>query len=313
MASSDRLPRDGDLRVQRMEEELELARKELEEIRSRRASTSQRIAETRARELCAAESAAKDRRQWREKSVELMALADARAKERPEDLRIVRSRLAGGLRDARHAVHNLVFTKKDRHNAAIRLQSWWRAVLSRRVAVLLQLRQRMVAMWRLQNASATRLSAAFRGKLARDHVQTLVAQRQSEVQRQDKKRLTKNRFVVKVQCAVRTMIAKNTVKEQRRHKQTRMRLMLTPTEPPQDVLCSESLQSLHGQSSALLNCKWGCCCCACALPVATVSESWHLERESAKVQERTDLLALPEIGGGAARRSLKWASAGRST
>jgi len=312
MARTDRLPLDGYLRAQSIEQELELARKELEEVRSRHASASQKIVQARAKELRAAESAAHDLREWRAKSRELIASANARTRERPDDLRIVRSRLAGGLRDARHAVHHLVFTNKDRHVAAVRLQNWWRAELSKRIVVLFRLRQRLVAAWRLQHASATRLQAAFRGKRARDRAEVLVTQREQEWQRRDRKRVTKNRLAVKVQCAVRTMIARSEVQKQRRLKQTRMRLMLTTTEPPQSILCSESLQSLHGPSSVLLDAKWGCCCCACALPVATVSKAWHLERESMKAREQGVPLALPEIRGGAARRGVAWADAAAS-
>lgn len=313
MASTDRLPRDGEVRLQRMEQQLELARKELEEVRSRRASASQKIAKARAIELRSAESVADDRKQWRAKSKELIAAANARARERPEDLRIVRSRLVGGLRDARRAVHHLNFTNKDRDIAALRLQGWWRRVLSKRVVVLLQLRQRLVAAWGLQHFTATRLQAAFRGWLARGRVEVLVAQRAEEMQRLDKKRLTKNRVATKIQCAVRIMLARVAVQRQRRHKQSRLRLMLTTAEPPQGILCSQSLQSLHGPGSVLLDATRGCCCCACALPVATVSEAWHVERESMKVQEAAVSLMQPEIGRVAAWPSLALAGIGKPT
>eukprot|EP00929_Paragymnodinium_shiwhaense_P007734 TRINITY_DN111647_c0_g1_i1.p1 TRINITY_DN111647_c0_g1~~TRINITY_DN111647_c0_g1_i1.p1 ORF type:complete len:746 (-),score=117.84 TRINITY_DN111647_c0_g1_i1:218-2455(-) len=68
----------------------------------------------------------------------LNAILDSRKARRFLGLPCIRTRLGCNLRDLQHATHYVQFTPAERNAAALRVQTWWRMTVTRRVATLLK-------------------------------------------------------------------------------------------------------------------------------------------------------------------------------
>merc|ERR1711933_337326 len=138
-------------------------------------------------------------------------LPDLLAERRAVELREKRVELSENLLSLRRIVHGLAFLDHDKENAATRIQAWWRALLTLRLANILIIHRQLVDVHTCMQSSAMRIQSVFRGSIAR---KTCRALRQAKEERElAEQREEERRFlqaVIRIQSAARCMFAMRT-------------------------------------------------------------------------------------------------------
>jgi len=117
-------------------------------------------------------------------------------------------------------IHDLAFLQEDRHNAATRLQKWWRGVFAKRVVAIITLRHYLVEVASRMAKAATQISAIARGRQARMGCFRLRLEKEHRVQ-QAKKRQNDHmiRSIIKLQSHVRRRRAMKNIQERKAAKE----------------------------------------------------------------------------------------------
>lgn len=119
----------------------------------------------------------------------------------------------------RQTIHDIHHLHPDRQRGALRLQSWWRSVLTRRVMDLLRIRTKVLETQETLNMAATSLQAVCRGNLGRQACVALRAEREREerlAQEEDLRMMASS--VIKVQSLARRKFARRTTANRRRER-----------------------------------------------------------------------------------------------
>ena len=82
-------------------------------------------------------------------------------------MREERVKFSNKLSTLRHAVHDLVYSQFDFSKAAVKIQSWWKGILARRVVMLITTYNQIVAFRKKVNDAASRIAAGYHGYIAR--------------------------------------------------------------------------------------------------------------------------------------------------
>lgn len=116
----------------------------------------------------------------------------------------------------REAVHDLNFDQGDKERATVRLQSWWRGLLVRRVVRILHIWKKLFEVQRVLEKAALMIQGRFRGVRAKHLVRELRNHRQELADRAKRAQDEEvRRKIVKIQTAVRNWLARKEVRRRR--------------------------------------------------------------------------------------------------
>lgn len=119
-----------------------------------------------------------------------------------------RHRLGQTLLDLRHAVHDLHIEEADRLAACLKLQRWWRRVLSKRVMKVIAFYGTVRQVKRRVEGSASRIQALYRGVCARRQVKTIRESRQAaEAEAERRMEEMKMHAILSIQNSYRKSVA----------------------------------------------------------------------------------------------------------
>jgi len=122
-----------------------------------------------------------------------------RAKRDQEELETLRVTLGERLLGVHQTIHLLAFLEPERHAAATRIQSWWRAVIAKRIVDVLFIWQRLTDVYTFMSHSAITIQAKQRGVMARASCLSL------RMEREERKLQAKKAETARVQSSVVTI------------------------------------------------------------------------------------------------------------
>lgn len=124
------------------------------------------------------------------------------------------------LSQLQHLLHKIKYAPEDVIQATVRLQSWWRGVMARRMVVIIKLRLQIMAVLSRMEKAAVKMQARFRGRLAKNtwygKICMAMAQKSITMQRAMHHGL---KCVIKIQRNARRMI------QQRLHEERRLKFL----------------------------------------------------------------------------------------
>mmetsp|Transcript_49263 Transcript_49263/g.107180 ORF Transcript_49263/g.107180 Transcript_49263/m.107180 type:complete len:256 (+) Transcript_49263:50-817(+) len=136
-----------------------------------------------------------------------LVLPDLLARHREEELVVSRQLLSKTLVHMRQAIHDVAVIEEERAVAAIRIESWWRGVLARRVVGIVRIRNCFQNVGGALDCAATCIERRQRGIAARSLCRRLRREREEKLLQAKQQQGTNSRLAaVKLQTALRTFL-----------------------------------------------------------------------------------------------------------
>jgi len=122
---------------------------------------------------------------------------------------VLPDQLRDQLRHVQHSIHDLKYRRTDRRNAALRVQSWWRSIHARRIAMILRVAHRMHKLHMTMVNAAIKLQSRYRAYSAYRRFYLPIRQRMEFTHAEHLKKMEQGLVcVVRIQRAMRAKLAR---------------------------------------------------------------------------------------------------------